>query len=99
MVQLNDLNVPNIAMLCALPATYVLLGDYPKVQGMIVGALLAMIISDIQKYGVRAMLILPTSSQVETIFRLIEQGNLDELKKQTKSVPPAQLVKMTISGG
>ena len=85
----TKLNIQKIAMLCALPLTYVLFGAWPKLQGMIFGALLMVILGDIQKYGLKAMFILPDEEQVNQVFELIDTGNLPGLKKMAKEIPPA----------
>ena len=80
--------------MAALPLLYVLFEDFPKIQGIIIGAILMRKISDIQKYGLKALFMVPNSTIVAQIYDLITEGSLEELKRLTKNIPPVQLVKM-----
>ena len=68
MIQTKDINIWSIAILCALPVVYVVFEELPIMQGILIGMLLMKKMSDIQKYGLRAIFMLPTSTQVEQIY-------------------------------
>ena len=79
MIKTKDLNMRGIAMIVAMPLTY-LSSYYWRIQ-VIVFALLAILIACIVfKYGPRCMIFLPNLIVIEKIAFLIEQGKLEELK-------------------
>ena len=93
MIKLKDINWKYISLLLAFPAIYLLpLEDYSKIRDMVLGALLVVIANQVQKYGLKAMFLLPSSEQIDMIFYQIEEGNLGELKKIAKTIPHQQLV-------
>ena len=93
MIKLKDINWKYISLLLAFPAIYLLpLEDYSKIRDMVLGALLVVIANQVQKYGLKAMFLLPSSEQIDMILYQIEEGNLAELKKIAKTIPHQKLV-------
>ena len=50
---------------------------------------------EIEKYGLKSLLQKPNPELVQQVFTLVESGNLDELKRVTKAIPPKDLISMT----
>ena len=70
-----------------LPLLYVMLEEYPKLQGIFVGAVFMRKLSDVQKYGLKALFMVPNQNIVAQVYDLIDDGNLEQLKKLTKNIP------------
>ena len=84
--------------LYSLPVVYLLLSDYPVVQGFIFGLLSLSLFLDIQQYGVKSLILKPSKSIVDQVFTLTEAGDLDGLKQLTRTIPPRDLVEMSAPG-
>ena len=94
MIGIKDINIWSIGLLALLPFIYVMFEDFPKLQGIFVGAILMRKLSDVQKYGLKALFMVPNQTIVAQVYDLITEGNLEQLKKLTKNIPHEQIVKM-----
>jgi len=95
---IGTLNKKNVLKLLSLPLFYFLLMEYQVAQGFILGIISFAIFLEIQQYGLKALIFRPNKSVVQEVFNMIEADDLIGLKNLTKNIPPADLVKMTISG-
>ena len=59
MIGIKDINIWSIGMMALLPILYVLFEEYPKLQGIFIGAILMRKMSDVQKYGIKALFMVP----------------------------------------
>ena len=53
---------------------------------------------EIVEYGLKSLFWKPTPEIVQQVFTLVENGNLDELKRVTKAIPPKDLASMKQRG-
>ena len=87
MIGIKDINIWSIGLMALLPLLYVMLEEYPKLQGIFVGAVFMRKLSDVQKYGLKALFMVPNQNIVAQVYDLIDDGNLEQLKKLTKNIP------------
>ena len=52
------------------------------------------IFTEVQKYGVKALLFKPSQSVVDEVFNMIRTGDLENLKKVSKTMPPKDFIAM-----
>ena len=57
-----------------------------------------LLFSEIQKYGLLAIVLKPGQSVIDQVFTMIDAGDLDGLKTLTRNIPPKDLVNMKKSG-
>ena len=95
---MDQLNKVNIAKVLCVPILYFLLKDYPVLQAFLIGLSTMDLYREVEKYGLKSILLKPDPEIVRRVFSLVEAGDLDELKRVTKSIPPRDLVQMTQRG-
>ena len=89
---LEEVNKLNFTKLCLVPVVLVFLAEYQVIQGFVLGLLTLSLYGDIQKYGLPAVILRPDQGVVQTVFTMIQAGDLDGLKSLTKKMPPKNLV-------
>ena len=95
---MDQLNKVNIVKVLCVPILYFLLKDYPVLQAFLIGLSTMDLYREVEKYGLKSILLKPDPEIVQRVFSLVEAGDLDELKRVTKSIPPRDLVQMTQRG-
>ena len=68
---LEQVNKFNVAKLCLVPITYLLLKDYQVLQGFVLGLLSLSLFGDIHQYGLKALILKPDQGITRQVFDLI----------------------------